>query len=71
MFQVCTKAIVTEGNQKTGRSIETRIKKHQLHYNKGNTDKSVVAEPFYKCGGPIYFQEIGVLQCEYKNRIMK
>ena len=57
----------------TGRTVETRIKEHMLHCNKGNTEKSAVAEHWYTCGEPIYFQETEVLHRsqDYLERIIK
>jgi hypothetical protein len=57
----------------TGRTIETRIKEHQLHCNRGNIEKSAVAEHLNMCKEPILFQETQVLHKtnEYYDRIIK
>jgi hypothetical protein len=57
----------------TGRTVETRIKEHKMHCDKGNTEKSAVAEHWYSCGDHIYFEDTKVLHKgrDYLDRIIK
>jgi len=41
----------------TGRHIKIRIKEHQPHCNKENTEKLFVAEHWYVRGKPIHFRD--------------
>jgi hypothetical protein len=57
----------------TGRTIETRIKEHQLHCKKGNIERSAVAEHLNICKEPINFHETEILHKseDFYQRIIK
>jgi hypothetical protein len=51
--------------EKSGRSIETRIKEHNWYILLGHPNKSVVAEHRFNCDHLINFQDARILSTKY------